>query len=326
MAFTLQLLHRTTGGKGAPDTGFNNVGEIAMNFDVTVGSQPELWANDGTAWSRLNPELDVAMAYIALSGGTTGNMLGIGTAWTAFTPQPTEPFVIAVYGDVPYLMTGNPDLDSGWNYLVDPVVASTAAASADASATAAAASAVSSANYATASGISETNAATYEAAALDSSNAAEGFASLAASLVIPDPSTGTEGQALVANPALDGYEFTSLLKPTTANEWTKTQNFNATTLTDATTVAWDTESNQVTSVTLTANRIMGTPTNLVDGGFYALTVVQGAGGQTLVWNTVFKWPDATAPTLSTGAAARDEFVFRSDGTNLYEIGRSLNIV
>ena len=111
----------------------------------------------------------------------------------------------------------------------------------------------------------------------------------------------------------------------TANEWTKTQNFNATTLTDATTVAWDTESNQVTSVTLTANRIMGAPTNLVDGAFYALTVVQGAGGQTLVWNTVFKWPEATAPTLSTGAAARDEFVFRSDGTNLYEVGRSLNI-
>ena len=155
---------------------------------------------------------------------------------------------------------------------------------------------------------------------------AEGDTQVARIDVIPDPSTGTEGQALVANPALDGYEFTSLLKPTTANEWTKTQNFNATTLTDATTVAWDTESNQVTSVTLTANRIMGAPTNLVDGAFYALTVVQGAGGQTLVWNTVFKWPDATAPTLSTGAAARDEFVFRSDGTNLYEIGRSLNIV
>ena len=40
--------------------------------------------------------------------------------------------------------------------------------------------------------------------------------------------------------------------------------------------------------------------------------------------SVFKWTGGNAPTLSTTASAYDYFVFRSDGTNLYEQGRALN--
>ena len=70
---------------------------------------------------------------------------------------------------------------------------------------------------------------------------------------------------------------------------------------------------------------MGAPTGLVNGAFYALAVIQNGGGNTLTWNSVFKWTGGTAPTLSTGASAKDYFVFRSDGTNLYEQGRSLGV-
>jgi len=71
---------------------------------------------------------------------------------------------------------------------------------------------------------------------------------------------------------------------------------------------------------------MAAPTNLVSGAFYALNVIQDAtGSRTLTWNTVFKWTGAAAPTLSTAASAKDFFVFRSDGTNLYEQGRSLGV-
>ena len=70
---------------------------------------------------------------------------------------------------------------------------------------------------------------------------------------------------------------------------------------------------------------MGAPTGLVNGAFYALAVIQNAGSNTITWNSVFKWTGGTAPTLSTGASAKDYFVFRSDGTNLYEQGRSLNV-
>lgn len=111
-----------------------------------------------------------------------------------------------------------------------------------------------------------------------------------------------------------------------AQEFTATQNFNATTLTDAATIAWDTSANQVTSVTLGGNRTFGAPTNQVDGGVYVLIVIQdGTGSRTITWNSVFKWVGATAPTLSTAASSRDQFVFVSNGTNLYEIGRAIGV-
>jgi hypothetical protein len=111
-----------------------------------------------------------------------------------------------------------------------------------------------------------------------------------------------------------------------AQEFSATQNFNATTLTDAATISWDTASNQVTSVTLAGNRTFGAPTNQKDGGVYVLIVIQdGTGGRTITWNSVFKWVGATAPTLSTAASSRDQFVFVSNGTNLYEIGRAIGV-
>jgi len=97
-------------------------------------------------------------------------------------------------------------------------------------------------------------------------------------------------------------------------------------LTDAATVAWDTTTGQVATFTfVSSNRTMGAPSSLVSGAFYALAVIQNAGSNTLTWNSVFKWANGTAPTLSTAAGARDYFVFRSDGTNLYEQGRSQGV-
>lgn len=95
-------------------------------------------------------------------------------------------------------------------------------------------------------------------------------------------------------------------------------------LTDASTIAWDTSLGQVATFTfVSSNRTMGAPTNLVNGGFYSLAVIQNAGSNTLTWNSVFKWANGSAPTLSTAASAKDYFTFRSDGTNLYEQGRAL---
>ena len=112
----------------------------------------------------------------------------------------------------------------------------------------------------------------------------------------------------------------------TAQEYTKTQNFNATALTDGATINWDAEANQVCKVTLGGNRTMAAPTNLKDGAFYSFTAIQDAtGSRTLTWNAVFKFPGGTAPTLTTTASARDEFVFKSDGTNLYLIGQQLDV-
>jgi len=112
-----------------------------------------------------------------------------------------------------------------------------------------------------------------------------------------------------------------------AQEYSKTQNFNATTLTDGATISWDAAQNQVTKVTLDGNRTFAAPTNQVDGAVYVLTIIQDAvtGGRTASWNAVFKFAGGTAPTLSTATSAKDVLVFLSDGTNMQEIGRSLNI-
>ena len=111
-----------------------------------------------------------------------------------------------------------------------------------------------------------------------------------------------------------------------AQEFTATQNFDATTLTDAASISWDASANQVTSVTLAGDRTFAAPTNMVDGGVYVLTIVQDATGTRVPsFNAVFKFAGGTAPTLTTTAAARDILVFNSDGTNMYEIGRSLNV-
>lgn len=97
-------------------------------------------------------------------------------------------------------------------------------------------------------------------------------------------------------------------------------------LTDASTVSWDTSLGQVATFTFVlSNRTMAAPTNLLNGAFYALAVYQNAGNNTLIWNSVFKWAAGTAPTLSVASGAKDFFVFRSDGTNLYEQGRSLGV-
>jgi hypothetical protein len=95
-----------------------------------------------------------------------------------------------------------------------------------------------------------------------------------------------------------------------------------TALTDAATVAWDTTNQVATFTFVSTNRTMGAPTNLKNGAFYALAVIQNGGSNTLTFNSVFKWASGTAPTLSTAAGAKDYFTFRSDGTNLYQQGIS----
>lgn len=95
-------------------------------------------------------------------------------------------------------------------------------------------------------------------------------------------------------------------------------------LSDGATVAWDASTGQVATFTfVSTNRTMGAPSNLLNGAFYALAVIQNGGANTLTWNSVFKWAGGAAPTLSTAAGAKDYFTFRSDGSNLYESGRVL---
>lgn len=98
------------------------------------------------------------------------------------------------------------------------------------------------------------------------------------------------------------------------------------TLTDGATINWNLETQQVAKVTLGGNRTLAAPTNQQAGAFCALMIIQDStGSRTLSFNSAYKFNAGTTPTLTTTASAKDLLVFRSDGTNLYEVGRSLNV-
>ena len=107
----------------------------------------------------------------------------------------------------------------------------------------------------------------------------------------------------------------------TAQEYTRTHNFNATSLTITSgTVHWDLSQNQVAKLEVTTNSTMNTPTNPADGATYMLIVTQGTGGSnTLSFSTAYKFPGGSAPSLSTGSADVDVLTFVSNGTVLYGV-------
>lgn len=134
--------------------------------------------------------------------------------------------------------------------------------------------------------------------------------------VVVDTDIGVAVQAFDADTA----------KTDVAQEYTATQNFNATTLTFDATQDWSLAANQVTTLTLTANTTFDAPTGQVDGAFYHITIKQNAtGGYTVAWNSVFKFPAGTAPTITSTASAVDELTFKSDGTNMHLVSLNQNM-
>ena len=146
-------------------------------------------------------------------------------------------------------------------------------------------------------------------------------------LTMPAAVASSTGQALTSSTGgVGSWTDVGDASLGTAQEWTATQNFNGTSLSFNATQAWNVQTDQVTKVIITANITFSAPSNQKDGAFYSIICEQDAtGGFTGSWDTVFKWAAATAPTLTTTASAKDIFVFRSDGTNMYEGGRQLNV-
>ena len=77
-------------------------------------------------------------------------------------------------------------------------------------------------------------------------------------------------------------------------------------LTDAATIAVDFDTGQNFTVTLAGNRALGNPTNVTAGQTGSIFVTQdGTGSRTLSYGSSWEFPAATAPTLTTTAAAVD---------------------
>ena len=77
-------------------------------------------------------------------------------------------------------------------------------------------------------------------------------------------------------------------------------------LTDATSITPDFDVGQNFALTLGGNRTLAPPTNLDAGQVGSIFITQdGTGSRTLAFASVWKFPGATAPTLSTTAGAVD---------------------
>ena len=98
--------------------------------------------------------------------------------------------------------------------------------------------------------------------------------------------------------------------------WNKQQYFDLSTLTDATNVSWNLQTQQVAKLTLGGSRTLDNPTNQQAGGIYTLILVQG-GSHSLNFGSAYKWPSGVAPTPSQAASAVDVLTFISDGTYMY---------
>jgi hypothetical protein len=113
------LLKRKLGGTQAAPTGANLEGDIAIYFPGSAGDpdKPTIYLNDGGGWRTANPDAPVpTIGTPSLPGGTQGSATGIGAAWTALTPKPTDPIVIAQFAGGTYLLrAGQPGgADADW--------------------------------------------------------------------------------------------------------------------------------------------------------------------------------------------------------------------
>lgn len=99
---------------------------------------------------------------------------------------------------------------------------------------------------------------------------------------------------------------TDTAKTDVAQSFTKAQRGTVVTLTDQATVAVDMALGNNFELTLGGNRTLGAPTNVVAGQSGVIRVVQdGTGSRTLAYNSAWKFPGGTAPTLTTTASAVD---------------------
>jgi hypothetical protein len=146
---------------------------------------------------------------------------------------------------------------------------------------------------------------------LDSS----GNASFTNPVTIPAGSTVTGYLATSAiGTTVQGYDADTA-KTDVAQTFTAAQRGAYVTLTDAATIATDLSLGNQFQVTLGGSRTLGAPTNVVAGQSGVIRVVQdGTGSRTLAYNSVFKFPGGTAPTLTTTANAVDLLAYHVEST------------
>lgn len=96
---------------------------------------------------------------------------------------------------------------------------------------------------------------------------------------------------------------------------------------DGATITFDMTASNVHTVTLADNRILAVSNTSTGQPFVIRLVQDGTGGRTVTWFSTIKWPNGTAPTLSTTGSRVDVFGFITTGSNTYDgfiVGQNLS--
>lgn len=122
MAAELRILTRVSTNVDGSPGGTGNIGNLAANASAAAlaanNGAPKLFLSDGTQWLLLNAAAQApTVGTVNLPGGTQGSSTGIGAAWTAFSPKPTDPIIIVSFAGSAYIKTGAGGADGDWTNL-----------------------------------------------------------------------------------------------------------------------------------------------------------------------------------------------------------------
>jgi len=164
---------------------------------------------------------------------------------------------------------------------------------------------------------------------LTTASAASTYLALAGGTVTGNLEIGTAGSLTFEGSSADANETTLTVVNPTADRtitlpdasltvaginlnqsFTVAQRGTITALTDGATITIDLANANNFSVTLGGNRTFAAPTNQTAGQSGVIVITQdGTGGRTAAFNSVFKFPGGTPPTLTTTANAVDVLAY-----------------
>jgi hypothetical protein len=134
------------------------------------------------------------------------------------------------------------------------------------------------------------------------------------------------GSALTNPTQLNGVAAATYARLDTAQTFAKGIGSTPVAVADATTITLNCESGNMHRIVLGGNRTLAAPSNARPGQVITIHLIQdGTGSRTVTWNSIFKFPGGTAPTLSTAANARDVFAFQYDNTSGVWAAAGLNV-